>query len=165
MIPKSIPPITMAASDHRRLEELALRAFEDGHPVAHYLLTEVRRAHVCDDAELPADVARLNGWVAYRVGPRAPLQSRILVLPEDDRSRSDQLSVLSPVGAAIVGLRTGSRMPYFENVDFQVVTIESLDPPGGIVSLGSRPHDARRAQSETIVRRFGHTDDDGPSAA
>jgi regulator of nucleoside diphosphate kinase len=86
----------------------------------------------------------------------------MLVYPDDYRNADSQLSVLSPVGAALVGLRAGSRMPYFSiEGALHVATAESLDPPVGLLSLLRLP--AGDDVQAKAVR--SDPDDSGPSAA
>jgi len=48
--------------------------------------------------------------------------------PEDITSDPSHLSVLSNLGAALVGLRPGDRMPYLVDGDMDVLTVESVNP-------------------------------------
>ncbi|WP_439410341.1 hypothetical protein [Bradyrhizobium sp. DASA03030] len=50
-----------------------------------------------------------------------------LVWPEDVTSNPAQLSVLSGLGAALVGLRVGDHMPYFVAEGMDVLRIESVN--------------------------------------
>jgi regulator of nucleoside diphosphate kinase len=67
-------------------------------------MSEINRARLCDDGELPRDVVRLGEWVAYRIDERHRIECRILVCPEDFCNAQISLSVLSPLGAAMLGL-------------------------------------------------------------
>src|SRR3954470_9963330 len=79
----NLPPITVPARDYRRLMRTARELAEQGHPLAAPLLQELHRAAVCTADEIPDD----------RMWPPA------------------ELSILSPVGLALLGLRAGYRMP------------------------------------------------------
>ncbi|GIK79132.1 MAG: hypothetical protein KJZ73_12130 [Pseudorhodoplanes sp.] len=156
MSPTSIPPLVLSSHDRDRLEPLARRALAEGHPVGCFLLTELRRAKICAPEELPRDAVRLDNWVSYRADWGWPVESRMLVCPDDYSNRDAQLSVLSPVGAALIGLRTRSRMPYLGIEGFRhIATAESLDPPLGIMSLLYLPADDDDDED----------DDPGPAAA
>ncbi len=104
-----IPPISIALTDHRRLTELAALAYLDEHPVADFLLSEIQRARV--EHSVVGAVVSLGKCVAFRVDADPP-ESRVLVLPQDYRRSERHISVLSPVGAALLGLRVGDRMPF-----------------------------------------------------
>src|SRR4029079_15156830 len=115
-----------------RLERLASRALRERHPVSAFLLSEIRRAVVWDSGEMHGDVACLNGWVTYRVDGSKHAESKILVCPDDFRSAQINLSVLSPLGAALVGMCVGDRMKFFSLEGcLHFVILESLGAPAG----------------------------------
>lgn len=153
----SLPPVTILASDYARLGELVKVAHEDQHPVAKFLFSEIQRARILDSTPPQFDNVTLNRWVTYRVD-WGPAESRILVHPQDYVAPKRQLSVLSPEGAALIGLKVGDRMPY-RSIDgwLHVVTVESLDPPITIVPF---TRDAR-ARPDPQNDSF----DPGPDAA
>lgn len=160
MMSAQIPPISIASEDFNVLRQVAVRALEDHHPVSRFLASELERADIHEPAA-PLRCVRLNDWVTYRADEGQPLESRVLVLPEKFRTGQLHVSVLSPLGAALVGLRAGSRMPY-TGIDgvHHIVTVESLDPPAGVISL--RQHRAMK-----FVSRDNSNDPDrpGPTAA
>lgn len=131
----SLPPVSIPASDHRLLEIVAQQAVDDLHPVAGFLLGELRRATVVPEHELAGDVVALNGWVTYRSDWGWPPETRMLVRPEDYRSPAVHLSVLSPLGAALIGLSVGNRIAYssIEGLS-HVASVESLDEPIGMLA-------------------------------
>lgn len=146
------PAVSIPNSDHLLLESIAEEAASDRHPIASYLLGELRRAAILPDHELPAGTVTLNRWVTYRIDQGWPLESRVLVCPGDYRSPSLHLSVLSPLGASLLGLRVGSRIRYrsIEGVP-HVASVESLGSPSGTVAFSPRPG-----------RRAAPDDDDTP---
>lgn len=122
-----LPPIILSSRDHLRLEEFVADALRNRHPVSSFLMSEVDRAHVCDDNEIPADVVRLNHWVTYRVADQPRSESRILVLSRDFGNERIHLSVLSSLGAAVLGLRVGDRLKFFDSSgDPALVAIEGV---------------------------------------
>ena len=131
---RTLPPVIIPAPDHARLERLARAAWSDQHPTARFLLSEIRRARVVDDSVSRDDIVTLNRWVTYQLD-LGGYESRILVHPEDYVSSERQLSVLSPVGAALIGVKVGDRMPYLSiEGAFHVVIAVNVDPPMKIVS-------------------------------
>ncbi|MCF8476032.1 MAG: GreA/GreB family elongation factor [Pseudolabrys sp.] len=105
------PDICVARSEHARLEQLALGARNDLHPVADFLLSELHRAHIADEAFPSQPVVGLDRWVTF-AADSDQLQTRILVHPDEYFSSRHQLSVLSPIGAALLGLGVADRMPF-----------------------------------------------------
>jgi regulator of nucleoside diphosphate kinase len=126
----TLPPVSIPEADCRRLAGLVQQAAADRHPVTSFLLGELQRATVVPEQELPAGTVTLNGWVTYRSDLGWLPESRLLVCPEDYRCASFHLSVLSPLGAALIGLRVGSQIPYrsIEGI-LQVASVDSLDAP------------------------------------
>ena len=130
----ALPPVILPKPDYARLERLARRAWSDQHPTARFLLSEVRRAQVVDDSVCREDIVTLNRWVTYRLD-LGRYESRILVHPEDYVSSERQLSVLSPVGTALIGIKVGDRMPYLSIEGAFQSSCVSVNPPLKIVSF------------------------------
>ena len=166
MFADTIPPVSIAAPEYNRLSRLARTAAKTGHPVADVLLGELRRATIYDESKLPPSTVRLNKWVTYRLDWGWPSESRMLVCPEDYRGPAAHLSVLSPLGAALLGLGAGARMPFvtIEGV-LHIVTAESLEPPMGILSLLRPPAAKAVPQAQAASRDSFDPDDPGPAAA
>lgn len=98
-----LPPVHIAERDYERLLNLAAL---DG-PGAALLARELGRAHVVGDQEPAAPFVRLGSWVEYRDQLTGKLR-RVQVTPPDGADIDEgRLSVLSPVGAALIGLSAG----------------------------------------------------------
>lgn len=160
---EAIPPIVVPAGDVGRLRRLALRALQDADPVGRFLITELDRARISDLADMPDDVVRLGHWVTFREERDGVRQSRILSLPEDCANPAVHLSVMSPVGAALLGLPTGARMAYLDDEGAtSVVIVDNLAPPANVaVFRRSAPRPQRRAPDFDP----SPDPDPGPSAA
>jgi regulator of nucleoside diphosphate kinase len=83
-------------------------------PAARFLPSGLNRAISYESAQPPTDAVGVNSLVMFRVGDKNEIESRLLVLPDDFRNSETHLSILSPLGAALVGLGVGSRMPYVD---------------------------------------------------
>src|SRR5690606_239679 len=99
------PQITLGGAEHRKL--LILAMIRSGHSAedSDYLHYELDRARVVPDGTLSPDTVRVGSTVTYRSDTR--VQTVELVYPEHADVASGRISVLSPVGAALVGLRPG----------------------------------------------------------
>jgi regulator of nucleoside diphosphate kinase len=104
------PPVRLPSRDWARLMRLAFDARYDSHPVAPFLRSEVHRAIITEE-DNDGDVVRLNAWVTYHVDWDAS-ESHLLVHPDDFVSDGAHLCVLSSLGAALLGIRVGDRMPF-----------------------------------------------------
>lgn len=110
---KALPPIYVSLRDFGRLERLARVGPDDcDEAVARFLAAELDRAIICYDAELPDDVVTMRSRVRFRTEPNGEAESRVLVYPEDYDPSGAALSILSPLGVALLGLREGSAMSY-----------------------------------------------------
>src|SRR6185437_8815254 len=155
-----LPTIIIARRDNARLERQAVNALRQRNPVGGFLMSEIRRAVVCDAYKMPRGVARLNEWVTYRIDGNKRTESKILVCPDEFRNTEINLSVLSPLGAAVLGMHAGNRMKFFSaEGGLHFVIVESVVAPAGAPLLF--PLKARRAAIEVPTE----PDDEGPRAA
>ena len=146
-------------SDRNRLERLARVAIEQGDFYAHFLLDEINRSKVVpdDDAEL-ARIVTMGSWVTYWTNWGFPRETRQLVWPDEYSSGTMQISVLSPVGAALIGLRVGAHMPFYAAGCINVVRIADVDSVlSNVVSLFG--------PNEEFTNGDPIDDDPGPTAA
>jgi regulator of nucleoside diphosphate kinase len=158
-----LPPIIIARRDYARLERLANNALRERHPVGRFLMSEIRRAVVFDTNKRPDGVACVNEWVTYRIDGSRQSESRILVCPEELRNDQIDLSVLSPLGAAVLGMSIGHRIKFFSiEGGLHSVIVEDVVAPAGAPLLF--PVIARREASRASTG-FRGPDDDGPQAA
>jgi regulator of nucleoside diphosphate kinase len=105
------PPIVLDAAYSDRLEALAATAMRG--PAAELgdrLMQEVARATVLPSAEMPGDVVNIGSEVRFRDEVTGREQTVTIVLPEKADIAAGRISVLTPIGAALIGLRTGARI-------------------------------------------------------
>ncbi len=107
-----LPPITLATHDYNRLMSVAAMNRHRRTTRHRFLMSELRRASLCHPAALPDDVVSTNAKVTYRLKGDGRPKAHILVHPEDLLWPGAQLSVLTPLGIALLGLRVGDRMPF-----------------------------------------------------
>jgi len=103
------PQITVARSEHQQL--LALAASGNGSAAADSLWDEMDRARVVADPKLPADVVRMGSRVHYRTDKNDDVEVT-LVFPVDADISKGNVSVLTPIGAALIGLRAGQSITW-----------------------------------------------------
>jgi regulator of nucleoside diphosphate kinase len=121
-----LPPIFISRSDRKRLTRLVSAAYSHKERTAPFLGAELRRAQFCDPNELPRKIVTVGAEVSYRLGWGPASAYYRLVYPEEFTGAPDQISLLSPIGVALLGLRLGDRMPVFiPGEGFQV--IEAMD--------------------------------------
>ena len=99
------PPITITRLDLQRLENL-LDSLEDYGPAAQALESELARAQVVGHDEVPAGVVTMNSRVHCHEEGSGKDYHLTLVYPQD-AGREGTVSVLAPVGCALLGLSVG----------------------------------------------------------
>ncbi len=135
-----LPSIVVTARDHRRLMHTAERLAEQAHPLAAPLMRELRRATLRAPDEVPDDVVTLDTFVTYRLAGEGAPDKRMLIHPDDRMWPLAELSVLTPVGLALLGLRVGDRMPLIGSDEPLEVCVEAVGPrvDGAFVPVGSQ---------------------------
>ena len=106
--PKS-PQITISRETLDRLEALVEGAAGRMPDLADRLLDELARARILPAARMPADVAAIGSLVSWRDETTGQVQSARLVWPEQADISDGRISVLTPIGVALLGLTAGSR--------------------------------------------------------
>ncbi|MBL8556185.1 MAG: GreA/GreB family elongation factor [Phenylobacterium sp.] len=99
-----MPPVQVAESEYERLANLAASNTSRG---AALLGDELARAAVLKDDAVPGSVVRLGSVVAFTDLMTARTRRVQVVLPDDADIDRGRLSVLTPVGAALLGLTAG----------------------------------------------------------
>jgi regulator of nucleoside diphosphate kinase len=107
----SLPHIIVSGTEELRLSALANAADLVGNAksAAKALLAEMSRAHVVADSEVPRNVVRMNSFVEFEIDGRDQRPVRLVFPAEADINRS-KISVLTPIGAALIGLMPGQVM-------------------------------------------------------
>jgi regulator of nucleoside diphosphate kinase len=104
------PPIVILKNDLEKLRGFASVASRS--PVAEYLANELERALVVDDFSGARSVVRLGSHIRFRDCAHNVPQSVTLVMPNQADIGSGCISVLSPVGAALLGLSAGQEITF-----------------------------------------------------
>lgn len=102
------PQIHLLLSESDLVADLALNIEHRQPVVAAMLLEEIERAELHDAATLPDDVVTLNSEVDFVDDKTHQLRKVSLVLPAHANIAEGRISILTPMGAALYGLRAGS---------------------------------------------------------
>lgn len=123
------PDLIIAKSEHRRLTVLAIGGTGHSAEVADSLLYELDRAEVLPDFLVPPDAVRMGSRVRYRANAGAERQVE-LVYPADADIDLGRISVMTPVGAALIGLRRGQSITWMtRDGRKEVLTVLAVEPP------------------------------------
>jgi len=101
------PPIVISESDAERLTALAIQAEQSSPQVADLLLDELERADVRPDGQVPPDVIGMETVVEFVDEAHGAARTVQLVFPGDADIAENKISVLTPVGAGLIGLSAG----------------------------------------------------------
>jgi regulator of nucleoside diphosphate kinase len=103
------PQITIAEESVAHLEALVEGAAARTPAVADRLLEELARARIMPAARVPADVAGIGSEIVWRDETTGREHRATLVWPEEADIAAGRVSVLTPVGVALLGLKAGTR--------------------------------------------------------
>jgi regulator of nucleoside diphosphate kinase len=121
-----LPPITLATNDYNRLLFTAMIRQKHNQRKPDFLLKELRRAKVCHPSALPEDVVSTNCRVIYRIDNEVKSRAHLLVHPEDLIWPGAEISVTTPLGTALLGLRVGDHMAFVEDGRVREVYVEGI---------------------------------------
>ncbi len=117
-----LPVIAISARDIDRLRHLAEAAMEKYPTTAEFLAREIERAEILPADQPMRNVVSMQSEVTFRDDISGQVRTVTLVYPEDADVGAGKISVLTPIGAALIGLSPGH-------------TIEFQTPAGGWRSL------------------------------
>ena len=111
---ETLPPLTISTGDYDRLAFLAsfgLNSQQD-RPAAAMLADELIRATVLTPRAIPPSVATMHSRLEYRDDVTGDVRCATLVYPDEDDGDAARVSVLSPEGAALIGLSAGQSITW-----------------------------------------------------
>jgi regulator of nucleoside diphosphate kinase len=103
------PKIMVTSTDMERLRTLIDSTSGER---AEALDSELTRAQVVEPSEVPPDVVTMNSRVVYRDEESHETREVTLSYPQDASLESGRISVLAPVGAALLGLSVGQEIEW-----------------------------------------------------
>lgn len=105
------PAITISQSDHERLWRLGTQLLPKNQDLAEELLEELDRAAIIEDASVPADVVTMGTRLRFTTDTGED-RSITLVFPDEADISAGCISVLTPIGAALIGLSAGQSIDW-----------------------------------------------------
>lgn len=106
------PSIVLTSNDVQRLETMLESAQFRGQPGAASLHAELERARVVPPNQLPRDVVSMNSTAECVEEASGRTHSLTLVYPRDADAAQGRISVLAPVGAALLGMKVGQSIDW-----------------------------------------------------
>lgn len=120
------PQIMVGSAEHHALMVLAMTGAQSA-DAADDLNYELDRARVVGEDALPPDVVRMGSTVTFRQdgGKR---ETVTLVYPEHAAPEAGKLSILTPIGTALLGLRPGQSLRWcFRDGGMRLISVVAVD--------------------------------------
>lgn len=108
----SRPNIVISSLDADRLDELLDSLPNNAFPGKAELEAELARAEIVEPRDIPPTVVTMNSTVTFRVASSNERFTLTLVYPKDMDGSSSKISVLAPVGSALLGLSQGDEIEW-----------------------------------------------------
>lgn len=105
------PRITICEGDYNRLSNLAAAFSQRSPEIAANLADEIDRARIVSDKAIGAAVVRMGSGVTYVVDGHQS-KTVTLVYPGDANIEEGRISITTPVGTALIGLKTGQSISF-----------------------------------------------------
>ncbi|NKN33872.1 nucleoside diphosphate kinase regulator [Marichromatium bheemlicum] len=106
------PSLIVSETDFERLQRLLDSLPSDGVPGRDNLEEELERAEIIDSEQMPATVVTMNSKVRVRVSSSNETFVLTLVYPKDVDPEGGTVSILAPVGSALLGLSEGDEIDW-----------------------------------------------------
>ena len=107
-----LPPITLCTTDAERLQVLSAASRRLTPEVADFLEGELERARILPPEDVPPSFVRMGSRVWFRDDGTGMTTRAVLVYPGREDSELRRVSILSPVGAALIGLSPGQSIVF-----------------------------------------------------
>lgn len=107
-----MPEIHLSESDYDRIAALALGMQRSAPDLSWQVLDEVDRARLYEDDALPANVVRLGSEVEFLDDSHGEARTVRIVLPPQADIAAGRVSVMTPVGAGLIGMAEGEAISW-----------------------------------------------------
>jgi regulator of nucleoside diphosphate kinase len=104
--------IVLTSRDFDRLDALLSSLPPNGFPDKANLQRELERAEVVAPEKIPPNVVTMNSTVRFTIEGSSEDFRLTLVYPKDIGSEPDKISVLAPIGSALLGLSVGDELEW-----------------------------------------------------
>jgi len=98
------------------------------------LQEELGSAQIFDEADMPKDVIRFNTKITI-VSQNGWHRTFKLVLPKDSDVKNDKVSILTPMGAAVMGYAESDSISWEFPSGEQILTIEKVEQDNQYINI------------------------------
>jgi regulator of nucleoside diphosphate kinase len=106
------PKLTISSRDAERLEALLASSPNRAFPGRDDLEAELARADIVPPDEIPPNVVTMNSRVRFRMESSQEAFYLTLVYPQEVDAKGGTISILAPVGSALLGLSAGDEIEW-----------------------------------------------------
>lgn len=110
--PSRKPRLHICESDYDRIANMALAMRRNAPDLADRMLDEIDRARLHPDDRLPPGVVRIGSQVQFRDDSSGATRQVSLVLPPEADIESGRVSVMTSVGAGLIGMSEGQEIDW-----------------------------------------------------
>lgn len=133
----ALPSILMSRKDHERLSNVAQAAQRTVPGVADYLLRELDRAEIAHHDATPKKRVTMGSHVEFRDNHTGRVRAIQLVYPAEADPQAGRISILTPIGAALIGLSEGKTIPWVGRAgENRTLTVLKVGADGNSIRYG-----------------------------
>lgn len=110
--PYKKPRVIISSFDTERLEQLIESLSDMSFPGKDDLEVELARAEIVEPEDVPATVVTMNSTVRFEVDSSHEEFCLTLVYPWNVDTSGEKISILAPVGSALLGLSQGDEIEW-----------------------------------------------------
>ena len=126
------PSIIVSTHDLAKLESL-LEKMPASTPGLKALEEELSRAEIVPPHLVPDDVVTMNSTVSFQLADASEPFTLTLVYPDETTNNPNRISILAPVGSALLGLRKGDSIrwpgPGGKSLEVTIVDVIATTAP------------------------------------
>lgn len=124
------PVIVLTTIDYDRLSSLVETAADSSPEVYDYLSEELERATVVRSDEIAPTVVTMNARVTFRDESTGQSRTVTLVYPQDADLAAGKVSILTPIGAALIGVAQGQSICWYtRQAEAKTLTVLEVSHP------------------------------------
>lgn len=123
------PPISLRMCDADRLRNIAEAASTKFPQVSDFLAQEIDRAEILPDPGVQPDLVSMNSEVTFRDENSGQERKVTLVYPQSADVDTGKISILTPIGAALIGLSVGQTIEFQTPNGRRAITVLKASPP------------------------------------
>lgn len=107
-----LPAITVSTLDFKRIESMLESLPPSYDEVRDKLFAELDRADLVEPLAVPPTLVTMNSRVGFTILATGVTMVKTLVYPKDQAANEQNISILTPLGSALLGLSVGQEIEW-----------------------------------------------------